>query len=240
MREFNALAAYPKAGLPRIANRNIQNRIAASYRDHEFFDGDRSNGYGGLSDDGRWRVIAARMAAEYGLMSESSAVGLGATARVLQIGCEKGFLLAEFRRLGVAVRGTETSRYAIANAAVPVYWSPPIALPFDREDFDFVIALGTVYTLNLADAMTCLREIERVGKGRSFITLAAYETIEDLQLMMRWSLLGATILRRDEWLTVLQHVGYRGDYSFVTAESLNLVAAPRPAPAVPQPEPAWT
>jgi hypothetical protein len=70
-REFDAFAGYPepKRAAPRRAEANlrtIHNRIyAASYRDREFYDGDRANGYGGMVNDGRWGPIAERLIAEY-------------------------------------------------------------------------------------------------------------------------------------------------------------------------------
>ena len=55
-------------------------------------------------------------------------------------------------------------------------------IAFADGEFDFVVAIGPVYSLNLPDAIKCLKEIQRVGKGKSFITLGAYETEEDLRL----------------------------------------------------------
>ena len=66
-------------------------------------------------------------------------------------------------------------------------------------------------------------EINRVGKGKSFITLGAYENEKDRKLFSYWTLLGNTLLRKDEWLEVLKHSGYTGDFKFNTASSLNLV-----------------
>ena len=89
--------------------------------------------------------------------------------------------------------------------------------------FDFVIAIGAVYSLNLADAIKRLKEIQRVSKGKSFITLGAYETEQDKKLFSYWTLLGSTILRKVEWIEVLKHSGFTGDYKFNTASSLNLI-----------------
>src|SRR3989304_10096969 len=109
MREFDALKGYPEPKEPRLVHpkiRTIHNRIIASYRGKEFYDGDRNNGYGGLKYDGRWVPIAKNMMEQYSLNSQSA---------VLQIGCDKGFLLHEFRQLcpAIKVRGTEISDYAI-------------------------------------------------------------------------------------------------------------------------------
>jgi hypothetical protein len=215
MREFDALRSLPSPITPRnVDERDIHSRIAASYRDREFFNGARKNGYGGLFDDGRWKPVAADLIADYTLT---------ATSRVLQIGCELAFLLHQLELMGIRACGTETSRYAIEHADFPVMRAPCMRLPFRRQNFDLVLAIGPVYTLNLADAIACLREIERVGRGKSFITLGAYETREEFRLLSRWSLLGCTILKKDEWLAVLEHAGYRGDYKFITAKTLGLI-----------------
>jgi ubiquinone/menaquinone biosynthesis C-methylase UbiE len=126
------------------------------------------------------------------------------------------------------LRGIEISDYAIETAMQDV--KPVIGkasyteLPFARGEFDFVIAIGVVYALNLPDAIQCLKEIQRVGKGKSFITLGSYRTEEEFRLMRHWTLLGTTILHENEWVAVLNHSGYTGDYKFMNARTLNLVA----------------
>ena len=219
MREFDAFAGYPEPKEPRIVgpkHRTILNRIAASYRDQEFYDGARANGYGGMVDDGRWGPIAKRIYGEYNL-------GYG---RVLQVNAHKGFLLYELYKLGCRVQGQDCSYYAAENSVIRLDVSPFTDLPYDNEAFDFVIAASAVYSHSLPDAIKCLREIQRVGKGRGWITLAAYEDeddIEGLMLLRHWFLLGTTILTKADWLEVMAHAGYTGDYRFDTAKSLNLV-----------------
>lgn len=223
MREFDALKDYPEPKEPRLVHptlRTIHNRIIASSRDREFYDGDRNNGYGGLRYDGRWSPIARNMIEEYSLNSRSS---------VLQIGSDKGFLLHEFLEAcpDIRVAGVEISDYAISStmpSVKPFVQKGSFAdLSFSDGEFDFVIAIGPVYSLNLPDAIKCLKEIQRVGKGRSFITLGAYETEQDFRLFRYWTLLGCTILSKKDWVEVLNHVGYTGDYKFNTAQSLNLI-----------------
>ena len=214
MREYDALKDYPQSERI-VGNRAIENRILASYRGKEFFDGHRDNGYGGMKYDGRWAAVAQHMCDEYSLIENDT---------ILQINCEKGFLLAEFAKLGMKTFGVETSSYARRHAHpqikefVKSSWS-------HETPVDFLIAIGTVYMLNLSDAMQCIRHIEE-SSFDSFITLAAYNNEEDLRLLKKWSLLASTILRKDEWVEVLEHCCYTGDYSFVTAESLKLCEAP--------------
>lgn len=222
MREFDALRTYPQPKAPRMVGpgiRTIQNRIIAGYRGKEFYDGDRNNGYGGLKYDGRWLSVAQDMIAEYGLNENSS---------VLQIGCDKGFLLHEFRKClpKMKISGTEVSSYAIETSMEDVRNSIKLApftkLPFKDAEFDLVIGIGTVYSLSLPDAIQSLKEIERVGKGKSFITLGSYRTEEEFRLFRYWTLLGTTVLSESDWVEVLKHVGYRGDYKFMNARTLNL------------------
>ena len=193
MREFDILANYPSPKKPRLVGkdlRSIKNRIIASYQDKDFFDGDRSNGYGGYKYDGRWKLIATAMVSEYNLINGS---------KILQIGCEKGFLLSDLLDLNseFEVYGLESSTYAIDNSIEQVKdkikFSDYRKLNFEDNFFDLVVAIGPVYTLNLGDAISLLREIQRVTKGNSFITLGAYESEEDFWLFRDWTLLGTTV-----------------------------------------------
>lgn len=223
MREFNALREYPQPSKPRYIGshiRTIKNRIAASYRDERYYDGDRNNGYGGYHYDGRWKKIVQSMVKDYGLTEKTA---------LLQVGCEKGFLLHDFYEYfpQMKIRGVEMSDYAITHAMPSIkkyiVKTDYNKLPFKDREFDFVIAIGMVYTLTLRDAISALKEIQRVGKGKSFITLGAYRDERGERLFKNWSVLGSTLLHVDEWVEVLKEAGYTGDYHFTTAESLNLI-----------------
>ena len=50
----------------------------------------------------------------------------------------------------------------------------------NSKTYTQIFQSSPVYSLNLADAIKCLNEIRRVGKGKSFITLGAYEFEKDL------------------------------------------------------------
>ena len=181
MREFNLLDDYPKLSKPRHVGsglRTIDHRIIASYREKDFFDGNRNYGYGGFKYDGRWQKIAHRIFKHYKLKNNS---------RILQIGSDKGFLLNDLKDIKpqCTVAGVEVSDYAIMKTLKKVKKyvkkSNFFELPYRDNYFDFIIAIGPVYSLNLPDAIKCLKEIKRVGKGKSFITLGAYENDKDLK-----------------------------------------------------------
>ncbi len=223
MREFNALRDYPQPKERIVGKhaRTIKSKIIASYRDERYYDGERNHGYGGFKYDGRWKRVVETMSREYNLGSHSS---------VLQIGCEKGFLLHDFKEKfpSMVVKGYEMSKYAIDNAMPSIKnqitFGKYDQLPYGNQEFDFVIAIGVVYTLTLADAISCLKEIQRVGKGKSFITLGSYRDDKGEDLFRKyWTVLGSTILHVDEWPEVLKEASYTGDYMFMTSETLNLV-----------------
>jgi len=221
MKEFNLLSDYPVLKKRYVSknSRTIKNRIIASYRGKSFYDGKRDDGYGGFKYDGRWKIVAKKIFDIYRLKDN---------AKILQIGCDKGFLLQDIKEIfpKSKVRGIEVSDYAIkkTNKKISKFVKKNqfYDLPFKKNEFDFVIAIGPVYSLNLNHAIKCLKEIKRVGKGKSFITLGSYETEKDFKLFKYWTLLGSTILKKKEWIEVLKHTKYSGDYKFNTAKSLNL------------------
>lgn len=221
MQEFDI--GYPHSNVRRVLTkgfRTIRHRMAAAGLDGEYYDGRRENGYGGFRYDGRWMQIVPRLAARYGLTSNSA---------VLDVGCKKGFFLHDLKQAlpGIRVQGIENHPYPLECAMESVKADLLLAsyeeLPFGDGEFDFVMAYASIYMLNLRGVMQALREIQRVGRGQSFVTFGAYRTREGRELLEEWTLLGTTILHVDEWQEVFRETGYTGDYAFTTAESLNLV-----------------
>lgn len=222
MKKYNLLGSYSNSKIKRIANANtrtINERIIASYRDKNLFDGDRKFGYGGFKYDGRWIKIAKKICKRYNLSNSSS---------ILQLGCEKGYLLHDIKTIypNIKIFGVEQSKYAIAKSMKSVKknitFGPYTKLNFKKNKFDFVLAIGVIYSLNLTDAISSLKEIIRVSKGKSFINLSSYSNNNDYWLFKHWTLLGSTLLKEKEWIEVLKHVNYQGDFYFTNAKSLNL------------------
>ncbi|MBA1339394.1 MAG: Methyltransferase domain-containing protein [Pelagibacterales bacterium] len=223
MREFNLLDNYPKLSEPRYVSKNlrtISHRIVAANRQKDFFDGDRNHGYGGFKYDGRWKVVADKIFSEYKINEDSS---------ILQINSEKGFLLKDIKDKNskINITGLETSQYAKDNTLDEVKKNITLVqnynnLKFEDNKFDFIIGLGIIYTLTIDSAFKTLKEIERVGKGKSFITLASYSDEEDYWLFKDWTLIGSTILKKEEWLEILKAANYSGDYYFTNSKTLNI------------------
>ena len=67
-----------------------------------------------------------------------------------------------------------------------------------------------------------LKNIQRLSKGKSFITLASYETEKDYWLFKDWTVLGSLLYKKEEWKKIMKYAGYKGYYSFTNSKKLNL------------------
>ena len=219
MPEINLLDRYPTSKRP-IDERGSQiteehRRIARQFG-REFFDGDRLYGYGGYGYHPRfWTDTVERFRDHYHLAPEAS---------ILDVGCAKGYMLYDFKRLmpGATLAGIDVSQYAIDNAHEAVRPVLRVAdardLPFPDDSFDLVISINTVHNLALDECKQAIREIERVSKAHSFITMDAYRTPAEQASMLKWNLTALTHMYVNEWEALFKEVGYTGDYYWFIAE----------------------
>ncbi len=212
-KEIDLLVNYPKA------KRNVEargqektevDRAIARKFGKEFFDGDRSHGYGGFSYNSKfWSPVIPTFKDYFSLTSDSS---------LLDVGCAKGFMLHDIAEAipGINLKGIDISDYAITNAIEDVRKDMQVAdareLPFEDNSFDVVISINTVHNLEKDDLAQALQEIERVSKGKSFITVDAYNSEKEKERMYAWNLTAKTIMSVDEWIDFFSEVGYTGDY----------------------------
>ena len=211
--EIDLLEHYPKAKRnldARAAEKTETDRDIARRFDKEFFDGDRRHGYGGFSYMPRfWQPVIPTFQNHWKLNESSS---------VLDVGCAKGFMMYDMSQLipGITVKGIDVSQYAIDNAIETmrphVQVANATALPFADKSFDIVISINTIHNLDRAGCAQALREIERVARRGSFITVDAYRNDEERERMYAWNLTAKTIMSVDEWVAFFKEVGYTGDY----------------------------
>src|SRR5882724_2315674 len=95
--------------LGRMTDEKVHCSEVARRFDRDYWDGDRRYGYGGYKYDGRWSVVARALSDTYSLSPD---------ARILDVGCGRGFLLHEFQKLlsGCDVTGFDVSEYGLATA----------------------------------------------------------------------------------------------------------------------------
>ena len=183
--------------------------------DRDYWDGDRKFGYGGYRYDRRWRAVAERMAAHYGLAEG---------ARILDVGCGKAFLLYEFTQIlkNAEVTGLDISEYAIKNSKAEVkdrlVLGDAARLPFTDRQFDLVISVTTLHNLFIDGLFAALGEIERVGRGRAHVTVESYRTEREKVNLLYWQLTCRAVHTPEEWDWIFAKAGYHGDHGFIFFE----------------------
>lgn len=211
--EIDLMINYPRTKRnvdERGAEKTEADRALARQFGKEFFDGDRRNGYGGFNYMARfWQPVIPTFQAHWNLKAGDS---------VLDVGCAKGFMLYDFQQLipGIQVAGCDVSQYAIENAKEEVKPFLKVAdareLPYENKSFDVVISITTIHNLDYDDCIQALKEIERVSRRGSFITVDAYRNDEEKRRMNAWNLTAKTVLHVDEWREMFAKAGYTGDY----------------------------
>lgn len=212
-REIDLLRNYPRANRDldeRATAKSDESRKIARQFGVEYFDGDRSHGYGGFDYDPRfWEPVIPDFVEHFGIDANTS---------ILDVGCAKGFMLYDFARLvpGVTLAGVDISEYAIANAVVDMRPLVQVAnatdLPFEDNSFDIVISINTVHNLNRSECGRALSEIERVASQGAFVTVDAYRNESEKTRMEKWNLTALTMMSTTEWGQFFEDVGYSGDY----------------------------
>ena len=212
-KEIDLMLNYPRTKRDvkqRGATKTEHDRNLARKFGREFFDGERSHGYGGFHYNSKyWKPVIPTFKKYYNLTKESS---------ILDVGCAKGFMLHDFAKLisGITVKGVDISDYAIEHTMDDV--KPHIQkadakkLPFENNTFDLVISITTVHNLERDELILSLKEIERVRLKHAFITVDAYRNQEEREAMEAWNLTARTVLHVDEWKELFKEAGYTGDY----------------------------
>lgn len=218
MPEINFLATHPKTKRDydkRSAEKTPEIVKRAKEFGRDFFDGDRKCGYGGYKYDGRWKAVAERMRDYYELPDN---------AAILDIGCGKGFLLHDFKDLmpECTVAGVDVSEYAIENAMESVKHFLRVvsaeSLPYPDKSFDLVISINSIHNLPIDRLKRALREVERVSRLHSYITVDAWRNEEERKNLYKWVLTAETMMHVDDWKKLFDEVGYTGDYWWFIAD----------------------
>ena len=218
MNEINFLEKYQGVTKRNYIERVIQTDKAqcatkAKAWGFDYWDGDRSFGYGGYHYDGRWRSIAEDIVAHYGLKAGD---------KVLDIGCGKGFLLYEITQVvpGIEVTGIDISEYAIANAKPEIQDRLRVGsctqLPFDENQFDFVFSINTFHNLTINELEQAICEMERVvNSSKKWCCIESFRTETEKVNLLYWQLTCESFFRPEGWKFLFKQWNYQGDYGFI-------------------------
>lgn len=198
--------------LPRMNDGKVECMKVAKRFDKDFWDGDRRHGYGGYRYDGRWRQVAEELIKTY---------NLDRNAKILDVGCGKGFLLYEFKQLlpECTIAGFDISQYAIENAKEEIrprlhVYNASEPYPYGDKEFDLVISITTLHNLHIYELKNALKEIERVGKSK-YIAVESYNNEQQLFNLQCWALTCEAFYKTQEWIWIYSEFGYTGDYEFI-------------------------
>ncbi len=211
--EINLLENYPKSKRDvnqRGNNKSKKDKLIAQKFGKEFFDGKRNQGYGGFYYNPKyWEPVVPSFIEHFKIKDNN---------KILDIGCAKGFMLYDFKKLmpDLNIKGIDISQYAIENSMPEIRSYLEIAdaksLNFGDNSYDFVISINTIHNLEYEECINAILEIERVSKVNSFIMVDAYRNDLEKDRMMNWNLTAKTILHVEEWKKLFNDIGYTGDY----------------------------
>ena len=199
----------------RMADEKIRCSEVARRFDQDYWDGDRRFGYGGYKYDGRWSVVAKGLVEAYSLRRD---------ARIIDVGCGRGFLLYEFLRLlpDCHVAGFDVSDYAIRTAKEEV--KPHLIrhdarepFPYPDRSFDLAISINALHNLPPQDAANALAEMERVAANK-YLVVESFRTVEELFNLQCWALTCETFFRPESWRWLFDLARYTGDFEFIYFE----------------------
>ena len=183
---------------------------------YDYWDGNRKFGYGGYKYiPGRWEQVAKKFIKKYKLNNQSN---------ILDLGCGKGFLLFEIKKIlpKIKITGIDISKYGLKNSKKEIsqfLFKADLRkkLKFKSKEFDFVFSINTLHNLEINHLIQAIKEMERVGK-KHFVCSESYRNEKELFNLQCWALTCESFFSKKEWVWLLKNNGYTGDYEFIYFE----------------------
>ena len=181
--------------------------------DLNYWDGNRKYGYGGYKYiPGRWEKAAQKLIKIYKLNNKSN---------ILDVGCGKGFLLYEIKKIlpKIKITGIDISSYGLKYSKKEIrkfLLKKDIRKPlkYKSNQFDLVISINTLHNLEIDYLIQAIKEIQRVGK-KHYVCTESYKNNKELFNLQCWALTCESFFSKREWIWLLKNNGYNGDYEFI-------------------------
>ena len=190
--------------------------VLAKKFDYDYWDGDRRICYGGYNYiEGRWEKVAKKLIEHYQLKND---------AKILDIGCGKGYLLFDLMKLlpDLKLYGLDVSEYAVKNSKEEIKEKITVGnatnLPFKDNFFDLVISINTLHCLEAQDLYNALKEMQRVGKKDKYLCVESYRNEVEKANLLYWQVSCEAFNTPKEWEWWFELTGYKGDFSFIYFE----------------------
>ena len=181
----------------------------------DYWDGDRRINYGGYKYiPGRWKPFAKKLIKLYKLKDNS---------KILDIGCGKGFLLYELKKINPTFKvfGVDISKYAIKNSKTEIKknikFSNATKLNFKKKKFDLAFSINTFHNLYNFELEKALKEISRVSK-KQYLCVESYRNEKEKTNLLYWQVTCESFYTPKEWMWIFNKTNYKGNYSFIYFE----------------------
>ncbi len=198
-----------------VHNKPYAMKIAKKY-EKQYWDGSRKFGYGGYNYiKDYWKPVALKLIKKYNLSNNS---------KIIDIGCGKGFLLFEIKKIlpKITIAGLDISKYAISKSPKEIKKYLKVLkahnkYPFKNKFFDLAISFGCIHNLKLSELEKCIKEMNRVSK-KQFLVTESYRSEEELFNLQCWALTCNLFFSEEDWRWILSKFKYKGDYEFIFFE----------------------
>ena len=199
--------------LKRMNNNKVNCMAEAQKFGKNYWDGNRKFGYGGykyIKD--RWKPVAQKIIRKYNLTGRS---------KILDIGCGKGYLLYEIKKIlpKINIYGLDVSKYAQKNSHPEIrnkikVFDASKKYEYKKNYFDLVISINTLHNLEIDKLSQSLKEISRIGK-KSYIVVESYRNNSELFNLQCWALTCKSFFSKNSWRWIFKKFKYSGDYEFI-------------------------
>lgn len=217
MKELNLISdlhnSTKRNYLKRMNNDKVHCMNVARKYSYSFWDGDRKYGYGGYKYiPGRWTKVAKKLIKKFKLTNQS---------KILDIGCGKGFLLFEIKKIlpKIQITGFDISSYGIKKAPKEIRKNFYIhraqeKTKYKNQYFDLVFTLATLHNLKIYELSKSINEINRISK-QAYIMVESYRNEKELFNLQCWALTCESFFSKDEWIWIFKKLKYKGFYEFI-------------------------
>ena len=179
---------------------------------YHYWDGSRKINYGGYKYiEGRWYSVIRKMISHYKLKKD---------AKILDVGCGKGFFLKDFQNIlpDAKLFGLDISKYAIKRSPKSIKHNLTLGnstkLPWKNNYFDLVVSFNTFHNLYNFELSKSLEEFERVGK-KKYLCVETYKNEREKMNLLYWQVTCESFCTPEEWDWWFKKSKYKGDYSFI-------------------------
>lgn len=199
--------------IQRMNNNKVYSMKIARKYGKDYWDGERRFGFGGYKYiPGLLLPMANKIIKKFKLTNKS---------KILDVGCGKGYLLFELKKIlpEIEVTGFDISLYAIKNSKKEIKKNLFVHdaknnYPFKDKEFDLVISFNTLHNLFVYDLQNAVKEINRVSKN-SFIVVESYKNVKQLFNLQCWALTANAFFSKEEWIWILKKFDFKGFYELI-------------------------